>query len=188
MLAAFLGVAVLAQQLPPRGFACRRTRFARSNRFAVYGRARLPRPRPRLLAQARGGAWVARTAPPCPRRRAPRVLAWRRFSASCSFSLSLRSPRRQAPLFRGFLLAGARRFAFSARAASRSQTKLEFCIIEGSLTGFRPSAPPSISEYSKNRAHIVRSGRAIFLRCLQNLRFVWLRLGFGFCAVRLGLS
>ena len=86
------------------------------------------------------------------------------------------------------LLAGARRFAFSARAASRSQTKREFCIIEGSLTGFRPSATPSISEYSKNRAHIVRSGRAIFLRCLQNLRFVWLRLGFGFCAVRLGLS
>ena len=30
----------------------------------------------------------------------------------------------------------------------------------------------------------MRSGRAIFLRCLQNLRFVWLRLGFGFCAVR----
>ena len=52
------------------------------------------------------------------------------------------------------------------------------------MTGFRPSAPPSISEYSKNRAHIVRSGRAIFLRCLQNSHFVWLRLGFGFCAVR----
>lgn len=67
-------------------------------------------------------------------------------------------------------------------------TKGKFCIIEGSLTGSRPSATPSISEYSKNRAHIVRSGRAIFLRCLQNLRFVWLRLGFGFCAVRLGLS
>lgn len=52
------------------------------------------------------------------------------------------------------------------------------------MTGFRPSATPSISEFSKNRAHSVRSGRAIFLRCLQNLRFVWLRLGFGFCAVR----
>lgn len=69
----------------PRRFACMETRFARSNRFAVYGRARLPRPRLRLLAQARGGAWVARTAPLCPRRRAPRVLAWRRFSASCRF-------------------------------------------------------------------------------------------------------
>ncbi len=67
---------------------------------------------------------------------------------------------------------------------SLNYTKFAFCIIDGSLTGFRPSATPSISEYSKNRAHIVRSGRAIFLRCLQNLRFVWLRLGFGFCAVR----
>lgn len=184
MLAAFLGASVLAQQLSPRGFACQRTRFARSNRFAVYGRARLPRPRPRLLAQARGGAWVARTAP---RVRAAALRVCSHGGASrlrADFSLSLRSPRRQAPLFRGFLLAGARRFAFSARAASRSQTKREFCIIEGSLTGFRPSATPSISEYSKNRAHIVRSGRAIFLRCLQNLRFVWLRLGFGFCAVR----
>lgn len=105
-----------------------------------------------------------------------------RLRADFRFLCARRAGRR--PCAGAFLLAGARRFAFSARAASRSQTKREFCIIEGSLTGFRPSAPPSISEYSKNRAHIVRSGRAIFLRCLQNLRFVWLRLGFGFCAVR----
>ncbi len=143
----------------------------------------------RALAPAclrRRGAARGSLAPP-PRVRAAALRVCSHGGASrlrADFSLSLRSPRRQAPLFRGFLLAGARRFAFSARAASRSQTKLEFCIIEGSLTGFRPSATPSISEYSKNRAHIVRSGRAIFLRCLQNLRFVWLRLGFGFCAVR----
>lgn len=122
--------------------------------------------------------------PPCPRRRAPRVLAWRRFSASCRFFAFFALAAQAGAPSGAFLLAGARRFAFSARAASRSQTKREFCIIEGSLTGSRPSATPSISEYSKNRAHIVRSGRAIFLRCLQNLRFVWLRLGFGFCAVR----
>lgn len=70
--------------------------------------------------------------PPCVRAAALRVCSHGGACRVCAdFSLSLRSPRRQAPLCRGFLLAGARRFAFSARAASRSQTKLEFCIIDG---------------------------------------------------------
>ena len=143
----------------------------------------------RALAPAclrRHGAARGSLAPPPvsapPRSACARMAALLGFLQLFRFLCARRAGRR--PCAGAFLLASARRFAFSARAASRSQTKREFCIIAGSLTGFRPSTPPSISEYSKNRAHIVRSGRAIFLRCLQNLRFVWLRLGFGFCAVR----
>ncbi len=79
-----------------------------------------------------GAARGSLAPPPCVRAAALRVCSHGGACRVCAdFSLSLRSPRRQAPLKGAFLLAGARRFAFSARAASRSQTKLEFCIIEG---------------------------------------------------------
>lgn len=191
-----------------RDSACRFSRRICACATAVAARLRLSENSLRSFKPLRGftGALAFRAlAPACLRRHgaargslalppvsAPPRSACARMAALLSFVQIFRflCARRagRRPCAGAFLLAGARRFAFSARAASRSQTKREFCIIEGSLTGFRPSATPSISEYSKNRAHIVRSGRAIFLRCLQNLRFVWLRLGFGFCAVRLGLS
>lgn len=62
-----------------------------------------------------------------PRSACARMAALAEFVRIFRFLCARRAGRR--PYAGAFLLAGARRFAFSARAASRSQTKLEFCII-----------------------------------------------------------
>ena len=96
----------------------------------------------RALAPAclrRHGAARGSLAPPPvsapPRSACARMAALLGFVQIFRFLCARRAGR--APKW-ALLLANARRFAFSARAASRSQTKREFCIIEGSLDGLPP--------------------------------------------------
>lgn len=96
---------------------------------AVAARLRLSENSLRSFKPLRGLRARSPSAPSPPRSACARMAVLAEFVRIFRFLCARRAGRR--PYAGAFLLAGARRFAFSARAASRSQTKLEFCIIEG---------------------------------------------------------